>query len=191
MTEKLSNMASPLPWFRMFASNYLADRSFRTASLEERGLIISMMLECWASVDVPKDPGELSQILGVSVDQVGSALTPKTLSFFKSRGDSYYSEFLDDQRKAFLTLRQKQIEGGQKGASIKKSHMKASRPDGQPLGQSVGSLNDITSPTFHSPQINTFPVDQKGGLAHVDLEQHREWIDDYENADDSVARVIK
>lgn len=121
MSDKNSNMASPLPWFRMFAANYLADRNFRTISLEERGLVLSMLLECWASIDIPKKPDELSQILGVPVDQVKRALTFKALSFFEERGDSYHSSFLDDQRNKFLEVRKARKEGGQKGAAIKKN----------------------------------------------------------------------
>jgi uncharacterized protein YdaU (DUF1376 family) len=175
MSEKNSRMASPLPWFRMFAAHYLADRNFRTISLEERGLILSMLLECWASIDIPKNPSELSQILGVPVDQVKRALTSKALSFFDERGGSYHSRFLDDQRNKFLEERKAKKEGGLKGAAIKK--MKKSGFYGEPIGQPEGSLHQLPS-----SQVNSFSVNQEGELTNSKHEQHKEWLDDYDNA---------
>ena len=177
MSDKNSNMASPLPWFRMFAANYLADRNFRTISLEERGLILSMLLECWASIDIPKKPDELSQILGVPVDQVKRALTSKALSFFDERGDSYHSNFLDDQRNKFLEIRKARIEGGQKGAAIKKKLMVKGGSDAQQVGQPEGSLHQIPS-----SQVNSFSVNQEGELTNGKHEEHKAWLNDYDNA---------
>ena len=184
MSEKNSLMASPLPWFRMFAAHYLADRNFRTISLEERGLILSMLLECWASVDIPKNPNELGQILGVPVDQVKRALTSKALSFFNERADSYHSSFLDDQRNRFLEARQARKEGGQKGAAIKK--MKKGAVEGQPRGQPEASLYQ-----FPSSQVNSFSVEQEGGLTDSNLEHHKEWLSDYDKAATQTKRKIQ
>lgn len=184
MSDKNSNMASPLPWFRMFAANYLADRNFRTISLEERGLILSMLLECWASIDIPKNPTELSQILGVPVDQVRRALTSKALSFFDERGGSYHSRFLDDQRNKFLEERKAKKEGGQKGAAIKK--MKKSGLDSEPLGQPEGSLHQLPS-----SQVNSLSVNQEGELTISKHEQHKEWLSDYDNAIPSFQRKFQ
>jgi hypothetical protein len=144
-------------------------------NLEERGLVLSMLLECWASMDIPKNPYELSQILGVPIDQVRRALTAKALSFFDERGDTYFSSFLDDQRTQFLAERKAKKEGGQKGAAIKK--LKASAVVGQPLGQPEGSLHQIPS-----SQVNSFSVNQERGLTNSKREQHKEWLDDYDNA---------
>ena len=184
MPEKNSLMASPLPWFRMFAAHYLADRNFRTSSLEERGLILSMLLECWASIDIPKNPNELGQILGVPVDQVKRALTPKALSFFSERAESYHSCFLDDQRNKFLEGRKARKEGGQKGAAIKK--MKKGAIEGEPGGQPEGSLYQ-----FPSPQVKSFSVNQDGGLTNNTLEHHKEWLSDYDKADTQTNRKIQ
>ncbi len=184
MSEKNSLMASPLPWFRMFAANYLADRNFRTISLEERGLIFSMLLECWASIDIPKGPNELSQILGVPVDQVKRALTSKALSFFEEHGGSYHSRFLDDQRNKFLKERKAQKEGGHKGAAIKK--MKKSGIEAIPLGQAEGSLHQLLS-----SQVNSFSVYQEEGLTDNKLEHHKEWLNDYDNGTTLTHRKLR
>lgn len=175
MSKKNSQMASPLPWFRMFAAHYLADRNFRTISLEERGLILSMLLECWASEDIPKNPNELGQILGVPVDQVKRALTSKALSFFNERGDCYHSSFLDDQRNKFLEARKARIEGGQKGSAIKK--MKKGTVEVKPGGQPEGHLHQL-----QSTQVNSLSVNKEGKLKDSELEQHKEWLIDYDNA---------
>lgn len=184
MTEKISNMSSPLPWFRIFSSHYLSDRDFRTASLEERGLVFSMLLECWSNVDIPSELNELSQILSVPSQQVEHALTPKALSFFKQRGNSYYSEYLDEQRNSFLEKRKKQIEGGKKGAAIKSSMANPS-PPGRPKGKPKGSLHQLNSSPIPSPHVYSNSVYQNTELKNHDLEQHAAWLEDYDKADSS------
>ena len=184
MTEKISLMASPLPWFRMFAAHYLADRNFRTMNLEERGLILSMLLECWASIDVPKNANELSQILGVPLDQVKRALTSKALSFFEERGDAYFSKFLDDQRTQFLAERKAKKEGGQKGAAIKK--LKASAVIGEPLGQPEASLHQLPS-----IQVTSFSVNQESDLATHRQSELKDWIQDYDSTTSPFERGVQ
>lgn len=181
MSEKISNMASPLPWFRVFASHYLADRNFRTASLEERGLVLSMQLECWVCSDIPTDPNELSQILGVPKDQVTRALSPKVLSFFNTRNQSYYSQFLDDQRNEFLDRRKKQSEGGQKGA-LKKKLISPQQDSKIPTGGPEGSLYPITSPHLTSTLIPSPSVNQEATLL-----DHKDWLDSYDRHSPSKA----
>jgi hypothetical protein len=180
MTEKISNMSSPLPWFRVFSSHYLSDRHFRIASLEERGLLFSMLLECWSNLDTPSEPNELSQIIGVPLQQVDLALTPKVLSFFKKRGNSYYSEYLDGQRSSFLEKRKKQIEGGKKGAVIKSLMTNHS---GKPQGKPTGSLNQLKSSPISSLQFNSNPVYQCTELTNNNMKEHAAWLADYDTED--------
>ena len=173
-------MSSPLPWFRLFSSHYLADRDYRLSSLDERGLIFSMLLECWSSCDVPKDCLELSQVIGVPKDQVDRALTPKVTSFFKTRDGFYYSEYLEQQRSVFLLTRTEQRAGGLKGVAIRK--IKKSEKEGLPLGQPEGSLYQITSSPFPSSQVKSISVNHGNGSSKSKLEDHKEWLRDYEEA---------
>lgn len=189
MSEKMSNMASPLPWFRIFASHYLADRNFRTASLEERGLVLSMQLECWVCTDIPSDPTELSQILGVPSDQVKRSLSPKVLSFFNTRNENYYSQFLDDQRNEFLARRKKQSEGGHKGA-IKKKMSHQTEPDGQPTSQPAGSSYQIQSSPVTSNSVPSLSVNQEKDVSG-ELENHKEWINAFDGISNLEGEQIK
>jgi hypothetical protein len=133
-------------------------------------------------MDIPKNPDELSQILGVPVNQVNRALTLKALSFFNERGDTYHSNFLDDQREEFLLQRKKQAAGGLKGAAIKKKLLAKTKPDTRPSGQPEGSLYQLSSSPIPSPQINFNPVNQEGEFANHSHDDLDEWIQDYDSA---------
>lgn len=189
MAEKIANMSSPLPWFKVFSTHFLADRDYRVTSLEERGLIFSMLLECWSSLDVPTDSQELSQVIGVPKEQVARALTPKVLTFFKTRDQSYFSEYLEKQRNSFLQARSEQIAGGIKGAAIKRS--KKIQKEGQPLGEPEGSSNQVNSSSILSSQVNSFSVYQEEGLTDNKLEHHKEWLNDYDNGTTSTHRKLQ
>lgn len=182
MIEKNSNMASPLPWFRMFAAHYISDRDFRTSGLEERGLIFSMLLECWISTDVPNNYAELAQILGVPSDQVKRALTSRVTTFFKIRDNSFYSEFLDDQRNKFLAGRELQREGGRKGAANKRRNQSEGIPKGEPNGEPEGSLYQFNSSSIPSNSIKSNSVKQEGiKVRNVD-DKHNDWISAYDSS---------
>lgn len=112
--------AHPLPWFRVFAANLISDHNFRIMRLSERGLLLTMLSECWVNEAVPTDLDEMSRFLGLGSDEVLQAFTPQVRSFFQPSGQSLVSPFLEDQRQEFLLQRLKQIEGGKKGAERKR-----------------------------------------------------------------------
>jgi uncharacterized protein YdaU (DUF1376 family) len=147
-----------------------------------------MQLECWVCTDIPSDPSELCQILGVPSEQVTRALSPKVLSFFKERNDSYHSPFLDDQRNEFLERRKKQSQGGQKGA-IRKNQMSKPELHSQPKGQPEGSLYQLQSNPVTSNQITSFSVNQEETI-DSGLENHTEWINAFDGVSEFADRRL-
>jgi hypothetical protein len=112
--------AHPLPWFRVFAANLISDHNFRVMRLSERGLLLTMLCECWVNEAVPADLEEMSRFLGLGNGEVLQAFTPQVGSFFEASEKGRLSPFLEAQRKEFFLRRLKQIEGGKKGAERKR-----------------------------------------------------------------------
>ena len=55
------------PAYQEYASTMLADISFRSMNLEERGLLYTLRLECWANGSLPSDITTLSIVLGQNI----------------------------------------------------------------------------------------------------------------------------
>ena len=51
------------PAYMEYAANILAKREWRSMTLAERGLWISMKLECWPNQGIPADETQLSHYL--------------------------------------------------------------------------------------------------------------------------------
>ena len=58
------------PAFQFYSSNYMSAIQYRTMSLSERGLMMSMLCECWVNSYVPSDISQLAKILGYSNDDI-------------------------------------------------------------------------------------------------------------------------
>lgn len=149
----------PVPYFKCFAANTIADRSYRLMGLAERGLWISLYLECWVNANVPSKPAKLAKILGIQDKEVEEGLTENVLHFFEVRNEQLHSPELDGYRAEFEAKRKAQSDGGFKGATSKKRKIKdgsceelkeSNLVEGQPTGLPSGSLNSITSNSFTS-----------------------------------------
>ena len=103
------------PAYQEYAPSLLADTAFRLMSMESRGLLYTMKLECWVNKKLPSDLEQLSAILG-------KPITPgmlKTVSqFFKIVGGEIINPELENYRAHLEDRRKKQSEGGKSGAKI-------------------------------------------------------------------------
>ena len=88
------------PAFQLYASDLMADRRYRLMTLEERGLLLSLLCECWVNQYLPDSQDELSRLLGVDVKAVGRALTEAVLSFFQRGKSGLYCPGLEEYRLA-------------------------------------------------------------------------------------------
>ena len=133
----------PPPAYQEYASNMLADISFRSMDLEERGLLYTLRLECWANTSLPSDIKELSKGGGQdSKPRHLKAMEP----FVQINESTITSPELEDYRKHLEERREKQSKGGRKGARITNSktrqldkNEKSSKPQ-VPRRDSVESL---------------------------------------------------
>lgn len=120
MANKLRELRDA-PAYLEYASSVLAKKEFRAMSLQERGLLYSIKLECWVNKAVPADPEELAPFVNQGIDAVTNALTDRVKSFLRHPRDSpadYESIDIEIYRQSLEEKRGKQSEGGKKGAAM-------------------------------------------------------------------------
>jgi len=130
-------------------------------SAQERGLWITIQMECWVNGSVPSDPKELANYLGIPFEVVERSLTKIQYSFIEKIGNELTSPELDEQRNIYMERREKQRLGGIKGAKERKAKQvlaKVIDEQGIPTGQPKGSLNYIKSNSFNSNQLTRSEV---------------------------------
>ena len=176
----------PVPYFPLYAANFLASKPFRMMSIEERGLWITIQMECWVNGSVPSDLKDLAKYLGVSDDEVQRSFSQKQLSFLQKVGGELKSPELDEYRQGYLAVREKQRIGGIEGAERKAEKerqrlakellSKQGKPQGIPEGDPKGSLIQFNSNSVNSNQLIR---------SEVSDEKNRAWNEAYENALDA------
>lgn len=175
-----------LPYFPLYASTQLADKNYRLMTLPERGLWISILMECWPNLSVPSNPIQLAKYLGLPLDAVTDAMTPSVLAQFKEVNGTYVSQEIDEYRAEVKERRAKQSAGGKEGAR-RKSALKekqdsnpldtyqpnhiTSEPEGGAIGVPKGSLSQVQSNQINSNQL------AKGGIY-----KDESWVEELETS---------
>lgn len=106
------------PAYQEYAATTLSTREFKLMSMEERGLLYTIKLDCWLNNNVPSSHEELAKYFGVPVEQINRALTDNVKSFLKLIGNSYECVDIEVYRHQLNARREKQSKGGKKGAKI-------------------------------------------------------------------------
>lgn len=178
----------PAPAFQEYASDMLANSRYRTMSLAERGLLDTMRRECWVNGSVPKEPEELSALLGKSIAEIMPNLSIKVLSFFAERNDQLICPELDAYRINLEIRSKKMSEGGKKGGKNTQRHQreakatleatikplsrneisrdKLNRDEIKSLGERITTeeFNDFVAEYDSSPEAsNSYFIVSKGG----------------------------
>ena len=172
MSEKLLR---DQPYFPLYCANLIADHRYRLMNLNERGLFLTMLLECWHNGDVPVDPSNLSKFLGYQPIDIESALSTNVLSFFEKKSTSLKNKEVEIEKAKILQRRMKQSIGGKDGVVRKRQKNgkipSKGDPEGQPEGQPEGSLGYI-----NSNSITSIHVKQEKDIHDV----HQEWINEFD-----------
>lgn len=165
------------PAFQFYPSNVMSSIQYRTMSLAERGLMMSIQNECWVNNSVPSDVKLLAKILSYSEDEVRNNLTENVMHFFYKDNDKIicpeliaYSQKLDAKRNA-------QVEGGKEGQRRKKEkEVTSSYPKGIPEGSLVEQ--NLIKHTIKEQVFREGELTEENNLA-----EHREWIEEWEKAE--------
>ena len=124
------------PAYMEYAANILAKREWRSMTLAERGLWISMKLECWPNQGIPADETQLSHYLRISEDELRHNL-PQVMWHFDSTSEDIFCPSLEKYRDEQDARIAKQAAGGKRGAA--KTNAKRSNPPAEALIQPAGS----------------------------------------------------
>jgi hypothetical protein len=151
---------------------------YRTMSLSERGLVMSMLCECWVNSYVPSDISQLAKILGYSNDEVSQSLSTNVMHFFFKDNDKIICPELIAYRNKLDERLRLQIEGGKKGALRKKEkEVTSSYPEGS-LGEHNLIENNLIKHTTKEQVFREEELAEENNLA-----EHKEWIEEMDKAE--------
>lgn len=173
------------PAYQEYAASMLAKREFRIMSLAERGLLYTLRMECWENGSVPASTTELARYLGVEINEIKSLLTERVKMFFYEDSGSLSCSELDDYKKHLQERRDKQKNGGKKGAAIanaKRSDFKKgvnNDDKGKLTGNPPGNLR-LTKRVVSGSLVKQNKV-QQSKTQSLDTCLNNSWIDDYTN----------
>lgn len=114
------------PAYQEYAATVMAQIAYRTMTLQERGLLYSMRLECWVNGKLPERPAILAKVLGFSEQDITSSL-PAVMPFFAVSEGFIVCPELEDYRKHLLEQKEKKRNGGRLGATITNKKRKPSK----------------------------------------------------------------
>ncbi|MBL0038983.1 MAG: hypothetical protein IPP36_10890 [Nitrosomonadales bacterium] len=97
------------PAYQEYAATILAQLPFRTMTLQDRGLLYTMRLECWVNVRLPHNPNDLAKVLGLPVAEVVGSLP--VMPFFEVVG-LHYQPRAENYRTHLEDRKNKQSHGG-------------------------------------------------------------------------------
>lgn len=105
------------PAYQEYAAALLAQLPFRTMTLQDRGLLYTMRLECWVNIRLPHSHADLAKVLGLPVAEVAESLAA-VMPFFKIVDGFLISPELEDYRAHLAERKSKQSKGGKIGSAI-------------------------------------------------------------------------
>ena len=108
------------PAYQEYAATILAQLPFRTMTLQERGLLYTMKLECWVNVRLPNNHNDLAKVLGLPVAEIAASLAA-VMPFFEVVDGFIISPELENYRAHLAERKSKQSQGGKRGSTITNS----------------------------------------------------------------------
>ena len=157
------------PAYLEYAATTLSTREFKFMTMEERGLLFTIKLECWLNNSVPSNNEELAKYLGVTVEQINRALTRNVKCFLQNVGNSYECIDIEVYRHQLNQQREKQSKGGKKGAKITNRKRSESTTNSQPPQQDTNE---------YLIKTNQYKTNQNQS-SESDIDNA--WIEDYES----------
>lgn len=113
------------PAYQEYAATMLAQLPFRTMTLQDRGLLYTMRLECWVNIRLPHSHNDLAKVLGLTVAEVADSLAA-VMPFFEIVDGFITSPELENYRAHLEERKSKQSHGGKRGSAI--TNGKRNRP---------------------------------------------------------------
>jgi len=107
------------PAYQEYAAAMLAKLPFRLLSLQDRGLLWTIRLECWVNNRLPANPQKLATVLGLNFAEVSESL-PRIMAFLRESDGFITCPELEDYRSHLEESRKRMSEGGKKSSARRK-----------------------------------------------------------------------
>lgn len=163
------------PAFQEYAASMMARNDYRVMSMEARGLLFTMRLECWMNGRLPSSPAKLARVLGFSVEQVNRAL-PEVGAFFNEEADALRCPELDDYRAHLQDRRDWQAAGGRAGAA------KTNQARGEPTSSSPAARAPGRARLTRESLVKPSPGQQGQAKPFEGEVSGNEWVNAYDRA---------
>ncbi|MBB5203937.1 uncharacterized protein YdaU (DUF1376 family) [Inhella inkyongensis] len=163
------------PAFQEYAASMMARTGYRAMSLQGRGLLYTLRLECWVNGFMPAEPSLLARVLGYTHEEVAGVLAEVRPFFLEQDGQLRCPE-LDDYRAHLNDKRERQSKGGRAGAQATNSARSQRKQAGSSTGKprvGRGSLVQV------SPEQ---PSTEKVNSALSEDSSMEDWAREYERA---------
>lgn len=159
------------PAYQEYAATILAQLPFRTMTLQDRGLLYTMRLECWVNVRLPHNHNDLAKVLGLPVAEIAASLAA-VMPFFEVVDGFIISPELDNYRAHLVDRKSKQSQGGKRGSTITNGKRRrpakavdagvTSTPSSTPRAPRRGRGESLVQPSTAKPSQNQPP--ERGGI---------------------------
>ncbi len=159
----------PPPAYFEYASDILSNLDYRLMRLDERGLWDTMRKECWVNGFVPSNSQDLSVVLNLPVGIVELALTDRVLKFFTQKDNALVSDELESYRAKVLLQRELMSIGGAKVGQ------QTQRGNRQSKATLEGRVKGLNRDEMQRGEMRG----KESPKSAIDLEQHKEWLEDY------------
>ena len=166
----------PAPAFQEYAADLLAKREFRMMTFTERGLLMTMRLECWVNKCVPSERSELAILFGQSEQVIKTHLTPNVLRFFMPDGANLICPELEAYRQNQEARNAALSEGGRNGGKATQDKNRQSK-----------ARLEAKVKTLSRDELNRDEVIRKELIKKGSLEENEEWLKDYGNGKPSTS----
>lgn len=181
----------PPPAYMEYAAAMLANVQYRTMNLAERGLLDTMRRECWVNHSLPDSPSILARVLGFNQQQIEDTL-PCVMPFFLVVDSKIICPELEDYRAHLTAIREKQSEGGKRGAGITNSAKPKPRTrinKGSTGNTASNSQVDMQVKSESLVQPSSIQTNQTQSLGGGDI--HAPWVNGYTDVENEQASSYK
>ena len=166
----------PAPAYQEYASDILANRSYRAMSMAERGLWDTIRKECWVNGSVPSSVPVLAKYLGIDANHLQQLLSPTLISWFNITNEDITSPEIDTYRLKIELQRQGMSEGGRNGG--RNSQENRRKKDEATL---EGRVKPLSRDELNRDELNRKEFSKE----NIDMREHSAWIDEFQNTKSS------
>ena len=168
----LKSTDRPAPAYQEYASDILANRSYRAMTLAQRGLWDTIRKECWVNGSVPSSPTELAKYLGLDLNEVTKLLDSKLMSWFKTIDADLICPEIDAYRLKIELQRKSMSIGGRNGGKKAQANRRK-KEEATPEGM----VKPLSRDELNRKELNR----KESSNNKIEMQEHIAWLNEFQN----------